>query len=128
MNISNRGLIIADPRTGVTNIPGIFSGGDVIAGPRTVVEAVASGKEAAISIDQYLRGVDPDARCRRDWKGIEYIPETAEKRVRKAMQRLSLFERQRTFEEIDLGFNEEDARCEAGRCFGICGMQRTEMM
>ncbi|MBW1801263.1 MAG: FAD-dependent oxidoreductase [Deltaproteobacteria bacterium] len=126
VNVSNRGLIMADPRTGVTDSPGIFSGGDVVSGPRTVVEAVAAGKEAAISIDRYLRGEGPDARRGRDWKGIEYVPEGVEKQERQVMQRLSLFERKRTFEEIDLGFSEEEARCEARRCFRICGMQRTE--
>ena len=37
-----------------TNIPGIFSAGDIVNGGKTVVEAVADGKLAAQSIDKYL--------------------------------------------------------------------------
>ncbi|MBW1767509.1 MAG: FAD-dependent oxidoreductase [Deltaproteobacteria bacterium] len=126
-DISNRGLIMADPFTGSTNMPGIFSGGDVVSGPRTVVEAVAFGKEAAISIDKYLRKEDLEASRGRDWKGLEYIPEGAEIKERKPIPRLSLSERKSTFKEIDLGFSKEEARCEAERCLKICGVQRTEI-
>jgi len=126
-DISNRGLIMADPFTGSTSMPGIFSGGDVVSGPRTVVEAVAFGKEAAISIDKYLRKEDLEASRGRDWKGLEYIPEGAEIKERKPIPRLSLSERKSTFKEIDLGFSKEEARCEAERCLKICGVQRTEI-
>ena len=40
------------------------------------------------------------------------------------MPRLSLLERKNTFEEVDLGFKVQQARCEAERCFKICGIQR----
>ncbi len=45
-----------DPRTGATNIPGVFAGGDVVRKRRLAVRAVADGKEAAESIRQYLAG------------------------------------------------------------------------
>ena len=41
-----------------TNIAGVFAGGDAITDPRDVIGAIATGKEAAVSIDRYLRGVD----------------------------------------------------------------------
>jgi heterodisulfide reductase subunit A len=41
-----------------TNIAGVFAGGDAVTGPRDVIGAIATGKEAAVSIDRYLRGVD----------------------------------------------------------------------
>jgi len=50
--------IDVDPVTFATNIPGVFSGGDVVTGPQTVVKAVYAGKEAARSIDRYLCGED----------------------------------------------------------------------
>ena len=37
-------------------VDGIFYAGDMLTGPKTVVEAVASGKNAAVSIDAYLKG------------------------------------------------------------------------
>ncbi len=39
------------PRTMMTNIEGIFAGGDVVSGPATVIEAMAAGRKAAFSID-----------------------------------------------------------------------------
>src|SRR4030043_1658424 len=45
-----------DPRTMMTDIGGIFAGGDVVSGPATVIEAMAAGRKAALSIDKYLRG------------------------------------------------------------------------
>jgi NADPH-dependent glutamate synthase beta subunit-like oxidoreductase len=125
LRLSSRRLIEVDPITGATNIPGIFAGGDIVAGPRTVVEAIASGKEAAISIDRYLKGKDIVADRQREWKGCEFMPENIESKERESMPRLSLEERKRTFKEIAQGFNEEQARSEAGRCYRICGIQNT---
>ena len=48
--------IAADPKTLATNLPGVFAGGDAVTGPDLAVRAVAAGKLAAASIDQYLSG------------------------------------------------------------------------
>ncbi len=44
-----------DEETGVTNIPGVFAGGDVVSGPDIAIRAVAGGKRAALGIHDYLR-------------------------------------------------------------------------
>jgi len=49
------GLINIDPKTGQTNNPKYFAGGDALNGGATAVEAVQDGKIAARGIDQYLR-------------------------------------------------------------------------
>jgi len=41
-----------------TRLPGVFAGGDMVAGPTSVVEAMAAGQRAAESVDRYLRGLD----------------------------------------------------------------------
>lgn len=51
----NWGLIVADPMTGRTSIPGIFAGGDVVTGPDLVVTAMVAGRKAAAAIDAYLK-------------------------------------------------------------------------
>jgi NADPH-dependent glutamate synthase beta subunit-like oxidoreductase len=56
LDISKWNTIIADEKYGTTNVDGVFAGGDVVTGPKTVIEAIAAGKQAAISIDQYLNG------------------------------------------------------------------------
>jgi NADPH-dependent glutamate synthase beta subunit-like oxidoreductase len=122
--ISERGLLMADPRTGMTHIPGVFTGGDVVSGPWTVVEAVASGKRAAMSMDRYLKG--SQARQNPEWKGIALASEGIELKERESMPCLSTPERKRTFREVNLGFSEEQSIREADRCLRICGIQESE--
>ena len=52
------GTLSVDPITMATHLPGVFAGGDLVSGPSTVVEAMASGYRAALSIDRYLKGKD----------------------------------------------------------------------
>ncbi len=54
LRTNNGGNLSVDPHTLATEQPGIFAGGDVITGPATVVEAIAAGRRAAISIIRYL--------------------------------------------------------------------------
>ncbi|MBL7178879.1 MAG: FAD-dependent oxidoreductase [Desulfobacterales bacterium] len=44
-----------DEETGMTNVPGVFAGGDVVTGPDIAIRAVAGGKRAAAGIHAYLR-------------------------------------------------------------------------
>jgi NADPH-dependent glutamate synthase beta subunit-like oxidoreductase len=58
IEVSEQNTILVDPVTMTTNLPGVFAGGDVVSGPATVIEAIAAGKRAALSIDRYLKGED----------------------------------------------------------------------
>jgi len=117
-----RGGLEADPLTLETPIRGVFAGGDVFYGPRSVVEAVECGKEAAESIHRYLNSEDLRAGREMDWsyekpdtEGTPYLPRTP-------MRTCSPEERKGAFTEIALGFNEEEALNESERCLkcGIC--------
>jgi NADPH-dependent glutamate synthase beta subunit-like oxidoreductase len=48
--------IAIDKNTYQTSLPGVFAGGDAVHKRKLTVRAVADGKEAAVSIDQYLSG------------------------------------------------------------------------
>ncbi len=119
---TKQGGLHADPLTLETPLEGVFAGGDVFYGPRSVVEAVECGKEAAESIDRYLHGLDLKEGREKDWSYEK--PETEEEAFipRIPMRQLSLEERRGNFHEIALGFNEEETRKEAERCLrcGIC--------
>lgn len=99
----------------MTNIEGVFAGGDCVSGPDTVVRAVKAGKEAAQAIDIYLGGngsVTSDAYVVRR---IEYtILENECPRVQ--MPLLCDEERLQSFAEVEVGYNLEQALQEAGRC------------
>ncbi len=120
--LTRRGGVDADPVTLQTSLEWVFAGGDVYYGPKSVVEAVASGKEAAESIHRYLNGMDLKEGRARDWS-YEKPDFTGEARSpRTKMRKISPKDRRGNFKEIALGFGEEEARAEAGRCLkcGIC--------
>ncbi len=52
----DRGLIAIDKDTQQTEMTGVFAGGDAANGPATVIEAIAAGRRAAVSIDKYIGG------------------------------------------------------------------------
>ncbi|MBI5323816.1 MAG: FAD-dependent oxidoreductase [Ignavibacteriae bacterium] len=55
-NLLNWGLIKVNPDSLETSIKGVFAGGDIAYGPKSVIEAVGAGRKAARSIDLYLGG------------------------------------------------------------------------
>ena len=117
------GMLSADPITLGTHLPGVFAGGDAVTGPSTIVEAMASGYRAALSIDKYLRGKDLskdrayEALRRADVPKIEQEEAGAETtKPRAKMPALAADRRVCTFEEVNLGFDEETAIREAKRC------------
>jgi len=55
VEVTDWNTIAVDPLTLETSIPGVFAGGDLVSGPATVIEAIAAGKRAAVSINRYLR-------------------------------------------------------------------------
>lgn len=49
------GNIVADEATGITSKEGVFAGGDIVTGAATVILAMGAGKDAAETIDEYVR-------------------------------------------------------------------------
>jgi len=52
---ASQGKIDVDDVTYTTNLEGVFAGGDAVLGPSTIIESIATGREAAIMIDLYLK-------------------------------------------------------------------------
>lgn len=113
------GYIIADEITLATSVPGVFAGGDAVYGPRSVIEALASGKKAAISIDRYLRG--EELSTGRQGEGLQQSRlkvnlEGIPRKYRVNESTLPVEQRKGNFREIQLGLTQEQAREEAERC------------
>ena len=122
LDYASWGTLAVDPVTLQTNIDGVFAGGDVVAGPADVIAAIASGKEAAISIDRYLGGVDLTEGRPAPLKRVKEIKkEGVEIKARSAMPVLEPKKRG-AFAEVELGFDEKTAIEEAKRCLncGVC--------
>ena len=54
LNVNQWGYIVTD-EYGMTSMPGVFAGGDIVRGAATVILAMGDGKRSAASIDAYLR-------------------------------------------------------------------------
>jgi len=109
----------ADPATLATSKDGVFSGGDSVTGPASVIEAIAAGRQAAISIDKYLGGngdieetLTPVDKAN-SYLGIE--DEFAYK-ARAEMPMLVVEKRVNNFTEVEFGYDKETAKKEANRC------------
>ena len=140
LGIDKWGNIAVDAATMTTNLPGVFAGGDCATGAATVVEAVAAGRKAAYAIDAWLDGADSAAIARTIARprqklfdigaGAKSPARMAEMPVLPAQARVAAFSASRAdasacgsaFAEVELGFDEETARREAGRCL-LCRCQ-----
>jgi glutamate synthase (NADPH/NADH) small chain len=60
LDVNEWGYIVTD-EFGMTSMPGVFAGGDIVRGAATVILAMGDGKRSAKSIDAYLRGEWPPA-------------------------------------------------------------------
>ncbi|MFC2015111.1 FAD-dependent oxidoreductase, partial [Chloroflexota bacterium] len=117
------GNIIADPVTLATDEDGIFAGGDGVTGPKSAVEAIKHGHESAISIERYLTGTDLGEGREQAKEESAPVPEGEhERKERKQLNKIPLERRISSFDEIEMGFSEEDAMTEAERCLdcGLC--------
>ncbi|MEJ2718690.1 MAG: NAD(P)-binding protein [Deltaproteobacteria bacterium] len=134
---------------GRTSVPRIWAGGDVATDPRMVVHAIGAGKRAALSIhtsftgedldrlgqslrigakgsfsmDRYLKGDPPGTMLLGDVVRPDDVNfNHFEPLERNALPHLNPDDRVRDFSEVNLGYDEQRARDEAGRCFhsGAC--------
>ena len=55
LSINKWGYIEVDEGTGMTSIPGVFAGGDIVTGAATVILAMGAGKKASRAIQEYLK-------------------------------------------------------------------------
>lgn len=123
LKLTDRGNIEADIDTFKTNIEGVFAIGDATnRGASIAIEAIGEANRCALSIDAYLNGEDIETRIpyisRRDEELIDF--QSKEKCPARKPQVLPAAERKNNFDEVCLGYTEEDAKAEASRCLE-CG-------
>ncbi len=123
LKLTDRGNIEADIDTFKTNIEGVFAIGDATnRGASIAIEAIGEANRCALCIDAYLNGEDIETRVpyisRRDEELIDF--QSKEKCPARKPKVLSAAERKNNFDEVCLGYTEEDAKAEASRCLE-CG-------
>jgi NADPH-dependent glutamate synthase beta subunit-like oxidoreductase len=111
-----------DPVTLQTSNKMIFLAGDVASGPTSVVEAMARGRQAAESVDRYLKG--EHLHYGRTYAGPIETEFEIDTHNADPARRLSIsqhqFKGQNDFHELEQGVDSETARQEARRCLS-CG-------
>jgi len=105
----------------MTGAPGIFAGGDMVPGERTVTVGIGHGKLAARNIDAWLRGEAWSHPPRHELATFDKLNTWYYSDAPKAQRPvLDMVRRQSTFEEVVGGFDPATAQFEARRCLS-CG-------
>jgi len=108
-----------------TSREGVFAGGDAVTGPASVIEAIAHGRQAAISIDKYLGGKgEIDETLAPPEEVLAPLEEPVEGR-RIQVPALPVAKRLKGFSQVELGLSEEMAIKEAERCLR-CDLEERE--
>ncbi len=116
---------VADPVTYQTAEPDIFVGGDVYTGPKFAIDAIAAGKEGAVSIHRF---VQPDSslvigRNRRQFIELDkdhIVLESYDNSSRQITGMDESIDYRKSFRDAHKTFTEEQVKIETARCLG-CG-------
>jgi formate dehydrogenase beta subunit len=118
IDVTTWGTIKIDPATFMTNVAGVFAGGDCVTGPATLIEALDMGNRVARSIDAFITGraiteeisfADVDLKKQR---GRGFVVNEPAKEV----ECMAVTKRLEGFDEVEGGFGPALAMEEAGRC------------
>ncbi|HCA04771.1 MAG TPA: molybdopterin oxidoreductase, partial [Ruminococcaceae bacterium] len=123
LELNQRGNIVADEDFFTTSIDGVFAIGDATnRGASIAIEAIGEADRCAKAVDAFLKGESLDTRVpyisKRDEKTIDYSDRQKESRINPKV--LPPEVRNKNFDEVSLGFTEEEAQKEAQRCLE-CG-------
>ncbi len=122
------GGILADKLTFQTAEPDIFCAGDVYTGPKFAIDAIAGGREAAISIHRFVQGncTLTIGRNRRDFieidkKNVDFGLHSDMPRQKNKVEK----EDSPTFKKTVKTFSEDQAKIESARCLA-CGASHVD--
>jgi NADH-quinone oxidoreductase subunit F len=114
---NKNGTVKVDDNTLAADIDGVFAGGDVVSGPASVIEAIAAGRQAAISIDKYLGGKGNIAEILSTSEQAQpYKAEEGDQEKRVKVPAEDSGWRVKNFDVVEFGYTRELAEQEASRC------------
>ncbi|MDJ0767567.1 MAG: FAD-dependent oxidoreductase [Ilumatobacter sp.] len=118
--VSPRRTIQIDNDTGRTTMLGVWSGGDAAKGPRTLIDAIADGRRSAADIHRAFGGDVDDLEQEQPATFVKLsqfhrLDDDYDQIARVSVPTLDTG-RRIGLAEVELGFTEQQARCEAARC------------
>lgn len=116
---------VADAKTYQTAEPDIFVGGDVYTGPKFAIDAIAAGKEGAISIHRFVQPnssltIGRNQLSYRELNKEDIYIESYDNSSRQIPGRKDQLDAKTSFRDPVLTFTEEQVKAETARCLG-CG-------
>jgi heterodisulfide reductase subunit A-like polyferredoxin len=124
LKLSEWGTIETHENSARTSLKGVFACGDAVYGPKTVIEAISAGKNAAKEIIWYLDGKKgtPPVSKKVDEREPRDFPQFVPFKERVRIPELEPDKRIHSFDEVQKIISEEEAVAEAQRCLacGIC--------
>ncbi len=117
--LNKKGYIAVEEEMFLTSKKGVFSGGDVVTGPDSVIGAIQAGRSAAMAIDKYLGGKgEIEQKFILDEKEADCLgrEDGFADRKRAIMDTLTVKKRVSNFSQVECGFDKEKALKEAERC------------
>jgi NADPH-dependent glutamate synthase beta subunit-like oxidoreductase len=121
--ITPRHTISIDDETLATSVAGVWAGGDAAKGPRNLIDAIADGRQAAASIHSALSGTVAEERPSGQMIVLDQFHRLDDDYDR--FDRLEVpslaSERRIGLAEVETGFDELQAMCEAKRCLRCFG-------
>jgi formate dehydrogenase beta subunit len=100
-----------------TSLDGVWAGGDAAHGPRTLIEAIADGRRVAAAIHKHFTGEEPEPIDGQlvELEQFHRLTDTYDRVERYDVPTLPT-DRRIGLAEVETGFTEQQARCEAARC------------
>ena len=119
------GGALANKLTYQTSEPDIFVGGDVYTGPKFAIDAIAAGREGAVSLHRYVHEncTLTIGRNRRDFIELDkenIKVETYDSSSRQIPPKADVKEQAKTFRDLSQSLSEEQVKKETSRCLS-CG-------
>lgn len=125
VKLDERGRMEWNQATQMSSVNGVFVAGEVVTGPGSAIAAVANGHRSALAMHMYLQNETIEGRLPSQEKDkINQMPADVVERIsrepRIKIRHLAPELRCDTMEHFEIGYDEEEALKEAGRCRG-CG-------
>lgn len=125
LELRSNGGALANKLTYQTSEPDIFVGGDVYTGPKFAIDAIAAGREGAVSLHRYVHEncTLTIGRNRRDFIELDkenIKVETYDSSSRQIPPKADVKEQAKTFRDLSQSLSEEQVKKETSRCLS-CG-------
>ncbi len=111
-----RGTVVVHGETLATSTRGIFAGGDAVAGPASIIDAIGQGRRASIAIDRFLGGSGAIDRYPGDAMRSEPAQEMPRGTARNPFRTIPLRQRLAGFDLVEQAYDTATAKHEAARC------------